>query len=329
MPQSNLTSFVCAVSQEKIILLKEYLDNRGWEIKTSDPNAFWNAAQDKLRITAYRSGKIMIQGKGVEDFIIFVLEPEILKELVYTKETAGEGTFSPHAGIDESGKGDFFGPLVVAAAFVDSHAVSQLEKAGVKDSKLIKSDRKIALIASEIHRIIPNQYVTVTIGPEAYNRFYDKIGNLNKLLAWGHARALENLLEKVPECKAAIADKFGNEHLITKALMEKGKNIELTQKTKAEQDIAVATASILARNGFVQRLAKMEIELGMRLPKGAGEPVDKAAIEIAKKFGMEKFKSIAKIHFKTFGRIAENCKTASKTDVQEDRPVMVQSEDLF
>lgn len=327
MPNPALTSFVCKASAGEIAALREYLETRGWEIKETDPNALWNTSLDKLRVSAYRSGKIMVQGKGTEDFVIFVLEPEILKQLVYTKEEVVPEEFSPHAGIDESGKGDFFGPLVVAAAYVDSSTAPLLEKAGVKDSKLVKGDTRIAAIALKIKKIIPEAHSLIVIGPEAYNRLYGKIRNLNQLLAWGHARALENLLEKVPGCDAAIADKFGNEGLIIRALMAKGRKIKLTQKVRAEQDIAVAAASILARDAFVYKLAKMGETLGARLPKGAGDLVDKVAADIAARYGTGRLQTLAKVHFKTYAKTLESLGIAAKRD--ENEPAKPPSDDLF
>ena len=181
-----------------------------------------------------------------------------------------------------------------------------MQKIGVKDSKAIKSDKKIAEIAKKIKSIIPNNYSIVAIGPEAYNRLYEKMANLNKLLAWGHARALENLLDKVPSCTEVIADKFGNERLIKNALMNKGKTVTLIQITKGERDIAVAAASILARNEFVERMDKLSSACQTQLPKGASLAVEQVATEIAKSAGLQKLESLVKKHFKTFDKIKES-----------------------
>ena len=207
--------------------------------------------------------------------------------------------FSPHAGIDESGKGDFFGPLVIAAVYVpDENAAVKLRKFGVKDSKQIKNDQMILDLAGKIRSLLGNQMGMVTIGPEAYNRIYRDFGSLNRLLAWGHARALENLLDQVPECKSALADQFGDERLIQNALNEKGRKIHLDQRTKAESDIAVAAASIMARAQFVRMMKKLGEEQGMILPKGAGAAVDETAAELYGKGGRSLLEKIAKMHFR-------------------------------
>ncbi|OGV34343.1 MAG: ribonuclease HIII [Lentisphaerae bacterium GWF2_45_14] len=304
MAPQKTTSYVCALNPEQSESLLEILISRSWTIAEA-PHALWKASKDKTSIVSYKSGKLTVQGKETPDFVLYILEPEILKTASFGYDESGrpqkeEMEFVPHAGIDESGKGDFFGPLCIAAVYVENDKIRQeLLKAGVKDSKQIKNDVKIQKTASAIRAIVKANYSSVMIGPEAYNRLYGGFGNLNKLLAWGHARALENLLEKAAGCKMAISDKFGAEHLIQRALKEKGKKIELIQKTKAESDIAVAAASILARDAFVRGMKKLGENLKMPLPLGAGPRVIESGISILNTHGEEKFREIAKLHFKT------------------------------
>ena len=198
-------------------------------------------------------------------------------------------------GIDESGKGDYFGPLVIAAVFVTPALEQDLALMQVRDSKKI-SDGRILELAPDIRLLCPHSLVA--IGPQRYNELYAKIKNLNRLLAWGHARALENLLQQV-ECDLAIADQFGDERLILNALQEKGKQIRLVQRTKAESDLAVAAASILARADFLQRLDRLSQELSTTLPKGASAAVELAGRMVVKKYGRDRLGSVAKLHFKT------------------------------
>lgn len=198
-------------------------------------------------------------------------------------------------GIDESGKGDYFGPLVIAAVFVDAVTQGELALMHVRDSKKI-SDGRILDMAPDIKTICPHSIVA--IGPQKYNELYAKIKNLNRLLAWGHARALENLLDKV-SCGRAIADQFGDERLILSALQAKGRTIMLEQRPKAESDIAVAAASILARAEFLIRLKRLSEEVGTLLPKGASSTVEVAARMVMKKHGEERLAHVAKLHFKT------------------------------
>lgn len=198
-------------------------------------------------------------------------------------------------GIDESGKGDYFGPLVIAAVFVDATTQGELALMQVRDSKKI-SDGRILEMATDIKMICPHS--VIAIGPHKYNELYAKIRNLNRLLAWGHAKALENILERVSSARA-ISDQFGDERLILNALQEKGRKIILEQRTKAESDLAVAAASILARAEFLIRLNRLSQEVGTTLPKGASPAVELAARMVIKKHGPERLESVAKLHFKT------------------------------
>jgi len=202
---------------------------------------------------------------------------------------------SGRIGSDESGKGDYFGPLVIAAAFVTPEIEPDLKLMEVRDSKMI-SDGRVLELARDLRQVC--KHSIVAIGPQRYNELYEKIRNLNKLLAWGHARALENLLEQV-NCDLAIADQFGDERFILNALLEKGKRIRLVQRPKAEEDLAVAAASILARAEFLTRLRRLSDEVGTSLPKGASPSVELAARMVVKKHGRERLSTIAKMHFKT------------------------------
>lgn len=198
-------------------------------------------------------------------------------------------------GIDESGKGDYFGPLVIAGVLVTPADEPDLRLMGVRDSKRI-SDGRILDMAPDIRLIC--RHSVVTIGPQRYNELYAKIKNLNRLLAWGHARALENLLEH-SDCTLAISDQFGDERFILHALLEKGKKIQLIQRPKAEEDVAVAAASILARAEFLIRLKRLSDEIGLSLPKGASQAVETAARLVVRKLGREGLEGVAKLHFKT------------------------------
>ena len=199
-------------------------------------------------------------------------------------------------GIDESGKGDYFGPLVIAAVHVTPRLEEDLIALNVRDSKKI-ADSVIRTLAEDIRVLC--RHSVVAIGPERYNELYAKIRNLNRLLAWGHARVLENLLELVPGCGRAVADQFGDERLILNALQEKGRKIALEQRHKGEEDIAVAAASIVARDEFVRRLGRLSSDLGLPLPKGASPEVELAAKAVVKKHGKDGLAKVAKLHFKT------------------------------
>ncbi|MDB6124911.1 MAG: Ribonuclease [Pedosphaera sp.] len=299
-----LTSHTCKLTEAQAKALKDYLQAHDYEFREV-PYARYAAANDKLNVVFYESGKLVLQGKGTQEFIEFVLEPEILKEakLGY-EEILNPELLIPRLGVDESGKGDFFGPLCIAGVYVNESVVRAWKDVGVRDSKNISSDKKIKELA-ELIRDTPGCVTTVVpIGNEAYNRLYTKMRSVNTLLAWGHARVIENLMGQKhhmnPPPIRAISDQFAsNKDTVGKALMSLGRQIELVQRHKAEEDIAVAAASILARHEFVSRLADLEKQFGMAFPKGASALVDKAAKEFVSRYGAENLPKVAKMHFRT------------------------------
>lgn len=213
------------------------------------------------------------------------------------------GLFPPEPGrigSDESGKGDFFGPLVVAAFFLPEGQEEVLRELGVKDSKRT-SDARCLEIARTLKGGYPHHSI-VAIGPEKYNELWGKLRNLNRLLAWGHARAIENILERVP-AGTAVTDQFGDERFVRQALLKKGREIELVQMPRAEEDPAVAAASILARAEFLTRLRFLSREVGLDLPKGASDQVESAAVRLVREKGPDVLARVAKTHFKTTVRV--------------------------
>ena len=304
MAGKKITSHVCTVTEEEAEALRVLLDERGWNF-SEQPYARWKAARDKTNVVAYHSGKLTVQGGGTEEFVTFLLEPEILHTFTfgYEEKPEVEETVDPHGGVDESGKGDFFGPLCIAAVYADAVTGPKLRAIGCCDSKLIKSSKKIFELAGKIREIAGEGWTVVVLNPEAYNRLYRQFGNLNRLLAWGHARAIENLLEKVPSCPRMLSDKFGDERLIQRALQSRGRTIQMDQWTKAESDVAVAAASILSREQFLRGMAKLSGELGVELPRGGGPGVKVAGRLLLEKFGAPVFGRCAKTHFKTFNEL--------------------------
>ncbi|MFA6930719.1 MAG: ribonuclease HIII, partial [Lentisphaeria bacterium] len=224
---NSVKNYVCTLTGEQVSRLHVLLVARGWQLD-SVPYAHWRARLAGTTLVAYQSGKLTVQGGGTADFVQFLLEPEILKEVRFGYETElaemeNPDMFKPHAGIDESGKGDFFGPLVIACCYTDAESSRNLLAAGVTDSKAVSSDKKIAVLADKIKAVCAGRFSLVVVGPESYNRMYESFGNLNRLLAWGHAKALENLLEKVPACPRAISDQFSNPRNVLQALQERGR----------------------------------------------------------------------------------------------------------
>ena len=294
------TSYTHALNPDQAARLRTLLESRDFEF-VSKPYTLYAAKGPQLNVSVYEKGpKVLLQGKGTGDFVRFYLEPEILgvAELGY-EEVNHPDWFEPHLGIDESGKGDFFGPLVIAGAYVDAEITRQLLDLGAVDSKKIGTDARIRQLAAAIRKVPGIGYEIITIRPRRYNELYPKFRNLNRMLAWGHAKVIENLLERRPDCPRALSDQFANPREIERALGERGRGIEMQQRTKAESDPAVAAASILAREAFVDWLERSGEELGVALPKGAAGHVVKAATAIARDGGEKALGRVGKLHFKT------------------------------
>jgi len=299
-----LSSYTCKLTDPQAVALKDWLQAHGYKFRDV-PYARFAGEKDKTNLVFYESGKLVIQGKGTQEFIEFVLEPEILKEARLGYETVlNPELLLARLGVDESGKGDFFGPLCIAGVYVNESVVKAWKDSGIRDSKNISSDKRIKDLA-ELIRETPGCVSTVVpIGNEAYNRLYAKMKSVNTMLAWGHARVIENLMGQKhkmnPPPVRAISDQFAHsKDTVAKALMTLGREIELIQKHRAEEDLAVAAASILARHEFVTRLAALERQYEIVLPRGASAAVDAAAKHFIEKHGVGNLPKVAKMHFRT------------------------------
>ena len=300
-----LASYTSLLTPEQANKLRSLLTELGFEFSPKQYTIFF-AQKNKLSVAVYEKGpKVLVQGKGVEEFVQFELEPKILEEakLGYEEVRAPE-MFEPHLGVDESGKGDFFGPLVIAGVYVDRGIARKLIDAGVQDSKRITSDTRIRALADAIRKTSMGLNEVVLIGPAKYNELYEKFGNLNKLLAWGHARVIENLLEKKADCPRSLSDQFADARLIEQSLLRHGRKIDIQQRPRAESDIAVAAASILAREGFINWLDREGKKLGMRLGRGVSPAVKTVAEKVVREKGPEGLRQLAKVHFRTAHAVA-------------------------
>jgi ribonuclease HIII len=299
-----LTSYTCKLTEAQASALDAALRARNWKPREV-PYARFAFESDKANVVFYESGKLVAQGKGTQDFIEFLLEPEILKQARLGYETALDPKLLlPRIGVDESGKGDFFGPLCIAGVYLNESMAAAWRDAGVRDSKNISSDKRIAELAGMIRKTPGCVVDAVAIGNEAYNRLYAKMKSVNTILAWGHARVIENLLGRKhqmnPPPVKAMSDQFAaSKSVIEKALMAAGREIEFIQQHRAEEDLAVAAASIVARDEFVKGLVRLEKQFKMELPKGASAAVDEAAKKFVAEHGAENLGKVAKMHFRT------------------------------
>ncbi len=202
-------------------------------------------------------------------------------------------------GVDESGKGDFFGPLVVAAFLAPDSVINDLTALGVKDGKTL-SDKRVLEIDVQLRRLHP--YALDITPPDQYNLTYEKIRNLNHLLAAAHARAIDTLLHTHPADHVVI-DQFGKADLVAGALAKHGHTIPLEQRFRAEEIPQVAAASIIARAEFLRQLGALSERFALTLPKGAAPMVDKAGRDLVRLHGADALRLTAKVHFKNFQRV--------------------------
>ena len=210
------------------------------------------------------------------------------------------------AGSDESGKGDFFGSLVVAAVVVDNTTADRLRAAGVKDCKLL-TDKKILELEAIIKASVVD-YSVLELKPRVYNLRYEQVaaqgGKLNQLLGYGHVAALSRVLEKNEDCHSALIDQFTTSMVNIRALKQRFPQCDVRQQPKAESNLAVAAASVLARAQFLHTMAALAAEAGVQeLPKGGGAQATACARELAAKYGKEALRNYVKLHFANYQRV--------------------------
>lgn len=295
----NKKIYSLALTPEEADLLYGIL-SKGNYIPVEVPHTRIAVKRPDLGVNLYKSNKVLVQGAGTEDFVKFVLEAEVTRKPLYgNEEAAFKESAYPHMGTDESGKGDYFGPLVVVAAYTDGKLAPKMAELGAKDCKAL-SDKQVFSIGKSLREFLgPGRFSSVAIGPKKYNELMKKGGNLNSLLAWAHATAIESLQKKLPLCDRALSDKFADDRLIAGNLKRKNVSINLEQRHKAESDIAVAAASVIAREIFLGWLEKTSSERGVKLPKGASCQVIEAGKLFVSKFGEDCLCEVAKLHFKT------------------------------
>ena len=288
-----MNTFVTKIDLNLSDKIKSDLIDQGFELSTP-PYTLFSGKKKGVSVTLYTSGKLMVQGRDKNDFISFYLEPEILKDLSYSHpETLVDMT--PRIGIDEAGKGDFFGPLCIAGVYANEEQIKKLIQIGVGDSKRFP-DTKIITLASQIRSIAAHSIIRLF--PEKYNALYAKFKNLNNLLAWGHATAIEELVQKT-HCKTVIIDQFASEYVVENALKRKHLDVHLTQRHYGEEDPLVAAASILARCAFVEGIDSLGKMVEITLPKGANAHVIATGKQLVSKHGEAILDKVGKLHFKT------------------------------
>lgn len=298
---AEMTSHTSPLTAAQVAKLRSVLTEQGFEFLTKQYTIF-AAKKGKLSISVYQKGpKVLIQGKDTENFIRFTLEPEItgVATLGYEEETDDTGHFEPHFGIDESGKGDYFGPLVIAGVYTDAEITRSLIKAGIMDSKRVTTPAAIRKLAAIIKATPGISFDVIALRPEKYNELYGSFKNLNQMLAWGHATVIEELAKKRPDCPRTLSDQFARADVLQSALKKKSITLKLDQRTKGESDTAVAAASILARERFIDWMDAATEKAGIKIPLGCSAQVVDAGKLLIKTHGPEILGKFAKLHFKT------------------------------
>lgn len=298
----KLSSYTVKLDAAQLAKLRAHCEARSWlPVEVAYTHYAFKADHLKINLSAYTSGKVVIAGKGTEDFVRDVIEPEITgaAKLGYD-EVLHPDWFESHAGLDESGKGDFFGPVIAATVIADKAAIEAWRKAGAQDSKKMAESKII-----ELDRLIRETKgaAVATCFCHTMTRYNELMGrpgaNLNRLLAWQHATALGDALARKP-VKWGLLDQFSEQPLVQRELAKKEiKDFELRMRTKAEEDPVVAAASIVARAEYVRQMHALSKKFGAKLQKGAGPLVKTQAEEIIRKFGAPALRDFAKLHFRT------------------------------
>lgn len=326
------TSYTYELDNNQQELLLGIMVNGNYR-KREVPYSIYSIEGDHFNATLYAKEKhgkrkLCIQGAKAEDFVMFKLEPFVLgtAEVGYEKELHPE-LFSAHAGSDESGKGDFFGPLVVCCAYTDEKLSEEMIKLGVKDCKQM-SDKAVLTVGAALRKLLgPDGYAVVKLGNAAYNRLYAKIKNINRMLAWAHGAAIEELLTKRQNCDRVVVDQFApTETTILRALKERGKKAKVEQRHKAESDIAVAAASVIARELFIRACQDMTKECfgegaEDKIPLGSSDPkVRELAEKMVERHGPVWLMNHCKVHFQTTDKVLA-AKGFSRSDLPPEGQV--------
>lgn len=274
--------------------LRAFLRKGGFAFE-SRPHALFLATRPGVSLTAYGSGKILVTGAQAEEYAgVLVAAGHGVGEARPSAAPPRAAGFAPHVGGDESGKGDYFGPLCVAAVFVPDEATARLlAQKGVRDSKEVPEGH-VGPLASLVRSRCP--HAVQVLAPPRYNEVYEAFGNLNHLLASCHARVLEELLAQTGSVPVLV-DQFARPDVLEGHLGPLARAAPVSQATGAEADVAVAAASLVARAEFLAGLAALEARHGLRLPRGAGPPVMRAAREAAARGGRGLLRDVAKLHF--------------------------------
>jgi ribonuclease HIII len=313
--QGTVTYFVPAAERQR---LREVLTKASAAELPAGPYEAWRARWRQATAILYESGKLVIAGPppAFEELVSMVESvPGVTVRAKAAAKPDGPpapgksvSEHEPHIGTDESGKGDFFGPLCTAGVYVDARTAEMLRMLGVRDSKTVK-DSTIRSLAGQIREVTQGKAALTVVAPRRYNELYTQMRsegkNLNTLLAWTHTRVIEDLITRGLRPKYILSDQFGDKRYIEQRLLAETRQsgIPLIQMPRAEADVAVAAASILARDAFLGWLERTSHSVGLKIPKGASSQVIETARILVQRGGPESLNEYAKVSFKTMQKI--------------------------
>ncbi|MBE6139730.1 MAG: ribonuclease HIII [Firmicutes bacterium] len=314
--KNNVISFVASPKTQEMMT-----EELNWCMRDKTPQyAKWQAKDGDTVITLYESGKVVFQGKDADlssDFWITTEKinsgkVDVKNSSDKKKETKKEKNEyvnpriynSSSIGSDEVGTGDYFGPIVVTAAYVSKDSISFLEELGVKDSKKL-TDNDILNIVPKFIKQIP--YESMILSNIEYNKYYSSDINMNKIKALLHNKVLYKLSNQIKDYEYIIVDQFAESYVYFNYLKESSNVVRnITFFTKGEdKHLAVACASLISRYIFIKEFDKLSKSIDMELPKGASNLVDETGKKIVEKYGFDKLKEIAKLNFKNTEKIKE------------------------
>ncbi len=290
------TIYTIKLSNDQMDNLGEILDEKGW-IDYDVAYSLFAFKGEKINVVGYQSGKLVVQGKKTEDFVRDILEPQITGEAKLGYEEVNHPEwFEDHLGVDESGKGDLFGPLVSCTVVAHSGMAKMWMDKGIRDSKSVSSDASVFKLEKIIRETEGVVIKTAFAGMVKYNELYNKFGNLNKMLAWFHSRSvMDSLKDKMVPW--GMLDQFTKQPLVQRLVTVD--DFTLRMQTKAEADPVVAAASIIARAEYVRQMKKLSNLAGETLLKGASAQVKQQAVKLVRDRGADALNQFAKMHFKT------------------------------
>lgn len=277
--------------------------------KSAPPGAVFSAKTPGCSITAYKSGKVLFQGKAPEtEADKWGSAPDNPQKKAGSKPSVNDHKYAPspslftasHIGSDEAGTGDFFGPITVASVYVDRSQFALLKELGVKDSKLLKDDAIQRIAKDLMHVELP--YSLLVMRNERYNQLQQRGWSQGKMKTMLHHHAIQKLLAKIAPTRpeGILIDQFQLPSTYIKHLATEGEKLQqdVSFMTKAEShSLAVAAASIISRASFIKEMDKLSKQAGFTIPKGASAAVDQAAGRLIRTHGRQALPVFTKMHF--------------------------------